>query len=136
MVKIKDLLDMINEESTKQKEKAAKAKKFAVGITVIGIAGAAACIMMTTRKVVEMRGKYKGKALESVEYAKNTVQNSARDVDTAADNAAKAANSVIHDISKKTDDLSEDVKSGYQNIKNDVNKTADNISNDLKKDGK
>jgi len=133
MVDIKNLLDMASKNCTEQKEKASKAKKFAVGVAVIGAAGALTCIIMTTRKVIEMRGKCKSKALNSVEKAMNTVQDKAEAINIAAEKAAKTATSAINDIDKKTDDLNVDIKGGYHNVKNDINKTAENISNDLKK---
>ena len=135
MVKIINPCSLLNERM-RQKEKKEKAKKFAVGIAVISAIGVTFCVMMATKKGMEMHRMCRRKALDAVDNAKETIKDKVDAINKAADKTSKSAGKVVNEINKKTDDLHEDLNDGYHAVKNDVAKTAENISHDLKKDEK
>ena len=132
MVKIKNYCDIANEKH-KRMAKERKAKKFAVGIAVIGAIGVTFGIMMATKKGMELHKIFKSRALDYVEKTKDTIQNRADAVHDTAENAAMVADDVFNNLDKKADDLHKNIKHGYHDVKNDISKTVKNISSDLKK---
>ncbi len=129
---IRNLLDMVSKEQRK-KEKEKAAQKFAVGMSVVAVAGVATGMLIAPKSGKETRENMKIKAVNAVETIKDTVH---KKVETAKDSAAYAEQeiaNIIKDIHGKTEDVKKDIKDGCHEITQDIHKTAENISNELNK---
>ena len=80
---MRNLLDLVSKEKIKQEREKA-AKKFAVGMGVVAVAGVATGVLIAPKSGKEIRENMKIKAVNTVEAIKDTVQ---KKVETAKDSA-------------------------------------------------
>lgn len=132
---LKTLQDFIDRETIKKAE-VQTARRFAIGISLLALAGLAAEIGFALKASRETRRGMKEKAVDTVGNIRNAVLKKKDAVRDSAEQVSEDVRGVMDKVQESTENVAEDLQKGAHTVIQDIHKAAKDSSGDDHRAGK